>query len=84
MKKTALLALTLLTGCAAATPPDCAPGIKAEVRQPPAECMLPCDPLTPPAGPTLADTMQAAVGAALNQKECARRHWCLVEWAGGK
>lgn len=82
MMRPLILAL-MLTGCAA-TAPVCAPDIKAEMRQPPAECMVQCDPLTPPAGPSLAATYQAATGAALNQKECARRHACLVQWAGGK
>ncbi len=83
MKVTATFGALLLAGCANTTP-SCAPDVKAEMRQPPAECMLPCDPLAPPAGPTLADTYQAAIGAALNQKECARRHRCLVEWAASK
>lgn len=83
MNKISALILVLLTGCAA-TAPVRAPDIKAELRQPPAECMLACDPLTPPAGPSLAETYRAAVGAALNQKACAKRHACLVEWAAGK
>ncbi len=67
----------LTTGCATTAP---APAI---FRTPPADCMLLCDPLTPPTGPSLGETMQAGMGAALSQKECARRHACLVEWVKG-
>lgn len=83
MRKLCAVILLALGGCTTASS-TCSPDLRAEMRLPPAECMLQCDPLTPPAGPTLADTYQAAVGAALNQKQCARRHRCLVEWAGEK
>lgn len=82
MNRMIAFVLLALAGCATTRP--CVPDIKAELRQPPAECMLPCDPLTPPTGPTLAETYQAAVSAALNQKACARRHRCLVDWANAK
>ncbi len=82
MNRMLVLALLALAGCATTRP--CAPDIEAGLRHPPAECMLPCDPLTPPAGPTLAETYQAAVGAALNQKACARRHRCLVDWVNAR
>ncbi len=84
MMRLLMMMTILLGGCATATPPVCAPDIGNETRHPPAECMLECDPLTPPAGPSLAQTYQAGIGAALNQKECARRHACLVQWVSGK
>ncbi len=77
------LVLTLLLAGCATNKPVGTQDFKAEIRKPPAECMLACDPLTPPKGATLADTYEAAVGAALNQKECAKRHACLVEWVNG-
>ncbi len=81
---TVVVLLWALGGCTTTKLTSCAADLKADLRQPPAECVRQCDPLTPPAGATLADTYQAAMGAALNQKECARRHRCLVEWAAGK
>lgn len=76
MKALAIGAL-LLSGCATTLPVH-------SVRIPPSEAMRECRKLDPPEGPDLGSIAKAAVNAALNQKDCARRHKLLIDWVNRK